>query len=674
MHLHKTLSFILVLVILSAPLAASAQTTAFASIQAPDSSGFPTIEFFLDAHNAQGDFIRGLGASDVSVMENGVQLPVEEISELKPGVQFVVSINPGPSFAVRNSKAISRFDTIRGTLATWAKSRVGSNIDDLSLVINNGPEVSHVSDSRTWLERLEAAEIDARKAVPNLDGLFRAVTIVNDPTPRQGMERVILFITPPIESNMIEPLDNLIMQAKLQDVAVHILLVSSAGGFQTAGVKRLMDLAAQTGGSFFAYSGDEIIPDPELLLHEYRSIYQVSYHSAIVSGGEHQVAVNVETPDGTLASNAQNIKIDLQPPIPAFIAPPIEILRQSASEDDKEQPAAKSAKLTAYEPAQQVIQVVFDFPDGRKRSIVATSLSVDGVKIVENTSPPFDSFAWDLSGFETNGTHLLQVQVVDEFGISGTSVDIPVNIRIKGMALNRWAVLLDNTPILIGLGVIVSGSILLLVLLLGGRLRPKALRVSQTRRQKVDVVTQPVPGSEDFLGESHHSSWADRLQKQHRSAQPKALALLYRIGDTGGVVDSAPFAMISQELLIGTEANWAGLVLHDSSVEKRHARLVRETDGCFHLHDEGSISGTWINYTPVSKNGAGVEHGDIIHIGKVGFRFNLRAPVHVRQPVVTDPSAQHLVDIPGLYVKTGESSSEDNSSSELENNSDPDRD
>jgi pSer/pThr/pTyr-binding forkhead associated (FHA) protein len=34
--------------------------------------------------------------------------------------------------------------------------------------------------------------------------------------------------------------------------------------------------------------------------------------------------------------------------------------------------------------------------------------------------------------------------------------------------------------------------------------------------------------------------------------------------------------------------------------------------------------GTWVNYTPVSQEGVNVEDGDLIHIGRVGFRFRVR--------------------------------------------------
>jgi hypothetical protein len=50
--------------------------------------------------------------------------------------------------------------------------------------------------------------------------------------------------------------------------------------------------------------------------------------------------------------------------------------------------------------------------------------------------------------------------------------------------------------------------------------------------------------------------------------------------------------------------------------------------------DEGSIAGTWINYAPVSRQGLCLQHGDLVHIGRVGFRYTQRKPKHIRKPIV----------------------------------------
>ncbi len=75
-------------------------------------------------------------------------------------------------------------------------------------------------------------------------------------------------------------------------------------------------------------------------------------------------------------------------------------------------------------------------------------------------------------------------------------------------------------------------------------------------------------------------------------------------------------------------------VIDDPSIEGLHAQLKREPDGVFRLSDAGSIGGTWVNYTPVSQEGVCLEHGDLIHFGRVGFRFQLRDAKQVRKPVL----------------------------------------
>jgi len=39
--------------------------------------------------------------------------------------------------------------------------------------------------------------------------------------------------------------------------------------------------------------------------------------------------------------------------------------------------------------------------------------------------------------------------------------------------------------------------------------------------------------------------------------------------------------------------------------------------------DLGSEAGTWVNYAPVSAEGSQLRHGDLLHIGRVAFRFLL---------------------------------------------------
>ena len=70
-------------------------------------------------------------------------------------------------------------------------------------------------------------------------------------------------------------------------------------------------------------------------------------------------------------------------------------------------------------------------------------------------------------------------------------------------------------------------------------------------------------------------------------------------------------------------------MLNSPTVDGLHARLFRNAEGEFTLSDQNSIAGTWINYAPVNRNGAPLRHGDLIHMGKVVFRFELTDPSQV---------------------------------------------
>jgi predicted component of type VI protein secretion system len=139
----------------------------------------------------------------------------------------------------------------------------------------------------------------------------------------------------------------------------------------------------------------------------------------------------------------------------------------------------------------------------------------------------------------------------------------------------------------------------------------------------------------------------DRLQWSQHHAAPKAYAFLAPVAGVDSADTIPPIPLTFDEISLGSNPSQASLVLNDASVEGRHACLTRQEDGSFRLADEGSIAGTWVNYTPVSKEGTRLEHGDLVHIGRVGFRFTIRKPTQVRKPiVVVEPVANETSQEP----------------------------
>jgi hypothetical protein len=609
---------------------ASAQAGGGAALSNLNTEAFPRIQAYLDVHDAQGNFIHGLSADQVRILEDDKPRPVTQFRELRPGVQVVVAINPGPSFAIRNNKAISRYNIIKDTLRAWATSRLGSNIDDLSLLITDGPAASHTSNPAQWISALDTEQVDPRTARADLDILFRAAGLVSDPLPRPGMTRVILFITAPPEGQSDQSLDNLAAQVREQRVPIFIWMVSSTGAFSTQGAQQLMDLSEQTGGKFFTFTGDETLPSPEEYFEPLRHIYSLEYDSGVSTSGAHQVLAQIETGEASIETPPESYEIELQPPKPAFISPPLEIKREAPADSDNGPESSQSDGGLA--PQKQFLQVVFEFPDGRMRSLVYSALLVDGSIVAENSQAPFDQFTWDLETYTASGLHQLKVQARDALGLTGSSAEIPVQVSVEETTQGPLGGFQQNLPVLGGLMLALAGAVLLLVLVIGGKIRPRAHRAARNRRRS-DPVTQPVHFTTE-PSPHRRAGWANRLQWPQRGAGPQAFAYLYTIHDPDQPDTVPPIPITTDEVTLGSDQGMSSLLLDDPSVEALHARITRQEDGSFRLSDVGSIAGTWVNYTPVSKGGTRLEHGDLIHIGRIGFRFMLRKSTASRKPVI----------------------------------------
>ncbi|MGE5222528.1 MAG: FHA domain-containing protein [Omnitrophica WOR_2 bacterium] len=617
---------------------AAAQTAATASLSAPDPKAFPTIETYLDVRNASGQFVHGLDASSLQIIENGQPAPLTGISELRPGVQLVVALNPGPAFAVHNSQGVSRLQIIEGYLSQWAQSRQGSSLDDLSLLVT-GAEIgkSHISDPTEWLNLLTASAAENPDAVPNFDTLVQAVDLAADKVQRPGMGRAVLFITPAPNNQGARAIQNLVERAKQQDITIFVWMVAPAGAPLPEAAKTLQDLTTQTGGAFSTLSGEESPPDIEALIQPLRSIYQVRYTSASSGNGERQVYASLQVDGQVITTTARTYSLDIQPPDPAFINPALEIVRKA--------PATVDATEKAYEvpvedlqPGSQDLHILVDFPDGRIRPLAATRLLVDGKVVAENLTAPFDQFKWDLSQYGTSGEHLLKVEATDSLGLTGVSLETAVQVNVNRPAPTVVDAVTRNIPALAGLGVVVIGAVVLLGLVLGGQIQPYAELIRKQRLRRKTKLAKEAKAKE----EAAHSrpSWANRLQWPQKRAVPLAYAYLARISDPVHQPTAPPVPITAEEVTLGSDPNQSTLVLNDPSVAPLHARLKRLEDGCFTLADQGSVAGTWINYTPVSPEGMKLEHGDLVHIGRLEFRFNLRKPAYTRKPVVTASNIQ----------------------------------
>jgi hypothetical protein len=632
--------WLLFLLLLSGVFSARAEGDITAVLYPPQLDEFPMITAYLDLRAAQGEFIKGLGHEQIRIVENGDYLELTGLEELRMGAQFALVINPGPPFAIRDAQGRSRFDRLVEGLQKWAQNQTARGDQDfLSLFAPGGFERVHLENTLEWVEGLESYSADFRSSQPNFDILTRAVDMAGIPLTRPAMGRGVLLVTSPPEGNLEIGVQTLAERARQQGVHISVWLVSSSDHFDSPGSLQLSELAHQTGGGFFTFSGVEDFPDLDDYLERIRDGYRIQYKSRALTQGEHQVNLEIKIGGETLTTQTRDFSLDIQPPNPILLSVPDQIQRVGVLTN-------RSNEIDISPPFQE-LEILVDFPDGKPRSIISSFLLVDGEIADDNHTHPFDKFQWDISKYTESGVHIVQVHVVDDLGLSGSSIEIPVTVSVVLPKRTIWMVIAQNGTLLAGFSVVFSGAILLIVFIVGGRLNParfrkglrnepptNPLRVFHPGRSTSDPLTQPVRGADEKLDDStgRLPQWINRLPWPQRQVSSPAFAYLMQFSETDKGANPTPIPLTVERVIFGRDPFKAGIVLQAASVESVHARLEREGP-TYRLSDAGSVAGTWVNYTPVSQEGTLLEHGDLIHIGRVGFRFTLHASA--RKAVIT---------------------------------------
>ena len=612
--MRRTLPFLLVIALLfTGLLPAWAQSTARLSLFDLQTDAFPTITVGLDVFDPAGVFITGLTSDAITLLEDDQPRPLTSLQELQPGTEFALALDPGPFFAYQDSNAVTRFDKVNKALQDWCSSHSDALGDDLSLVPTGGIASTHLVTTAEFSSALAAYKPDLQKSNSDPATLSSALDVVSGATPRAGMKPIVLYITSVPSADDIPALNNLAQRAVDQHVRVQVWVVSSQAFFSTSGATALKDLAIRTGGEAVFFSGEEALPSPETYLAALRHSYLLTYASGILASGQHSLTVQVTLNGEAIPAAPLSFPLDVQPPNPMLVSPPAQIVRSA--------PDVHTTALASFVPTSQPIKIIVEFPDGRTRPLVRTALYVDGQKVAENTTEPFDQFNWDVSGMETSGQHLLSVEAVDSFGLSKTSIGVPVTVTIVRPQAGLVPFLSRNSQWLALAAIFIAGLGLGVTLTLSLRRKHRPARASG--RAQADPLTQAVQDSEKRSG----------LRLPWGRSSRQAEAYLVRLREDGQAITSPSIPLTTSEMIFGSDPLRASRILDDPSVSPLHARL-RFSHGEYILSDEGSTAGTWVNYEQLNAPRS-LKHGDVLQIGRFSYRFMLRVPPERPAPTVT---------------------------------------
>jgi hypothetical protein len=244
---------------------------------------------------------------------------------------------------------------------------------------------------------------------------------------------------------------------------------------------------------------------------------------------------------------------------------------------------------------------------------------------------PFDRIDFPIAAFG-NGSYALRVQAVDELGIAGTSKPLSVKVLEDRPPL-PLPTPIPTPPPCQGVGCIVDPqntrwltlaalalALLALFFAIFVLLRKPAVRMSvqQAVTGTIKAVTQPFT--------------LDRRMKGHQAAKARLVLV------EGDASLPQSVEIVGSNTRIGRDSSLSNVVLDDPRVSRYHCRIAEEGDDIFRIYDEGSTSGTYVNYKPVDIRGQVLQHGDQVHIGPIGMRFEISRPGE--QPEATEPATE----------------------------------
>jgi len=590
----------------------------------PELGQFPQIGFYIEAFDAQNQRLVDLQPAQVKVIEDGAERPLTQFERVEPGLQFIVAINAAPLMATRLTGG-TIYEEIQKSLVAWAQVQIPGDLNDFSLVTNSGQRIVDSTNPQEWVTAVQSYKPDFLKAEPGLTSLNLAVGLLSNPPPRPLMRRVILYITPLPDSASLAALPNVASQATALGAVVFVWLVAPPGMENSPAAGALAQMASATGGAFFDY-GSTKLPEPEAFLYPLRYLYHGRYASGVTKGSEHRLVVKIDREDLQLSSSELVFPLEILPPNPIFRSPPAQITRSRVQSTDQN----SQQELV---PPSQLIQILIEFPDHHERQLKRSRLFVDGVQVAENTRAPFDQFEWNLVSLTTSGEHILKVELEDELGLSGSTIDTKVNVEVEPQPQLGWREMITKQSLVIVGSLLAAAVVLGMVLVLAGRRRGRDGSPRRKRKDLIDPVSQPVSVRRERPARQKPASTLAQTQPRavNNTTTP---ARLVRLSESGHPMQSGAIAISRHEVTFGSDPQQSICVLDSPSVSGLHARLNQLPDGKFILSDAGSIAGTWVNYAPVSSQGVRLEHGDLVHIGRVAFRFELSAPRQTRQATV----------------------------------------
>lgn len=599
-----------------------------------DASEFPSIVFRLEALDGANDRIEDL--QGLALFEAGHPITEFDAQPLDVGVDLFFVIDANTTIEDRDEAGgDSRREKVRDSIIRYADRFMDpTQLDRVTLIVPEGPS-GRFLDRPSMVFANEVINAINFYQPDQLDdvALDRLLFMALDEAARtadEGRHQAIVLFSNAANLADYPDTQEFLNRAQEQGVTVHTVILGSRADAHE--IDQATMLAEPTGGDI-VHMPDPVATD-ELYdkLQRRGTLTEIGYRSQLDTSGAHVISAELAGAQGeasvdVVVEPAQvHLAVDNSRPI----------LRVAT---DSETP------LEMIEPTHQPLVAQVEWPDEHPRAVESATLLVDSVEYpLDGSVLDADgilTFDWDISALQ-DGVYPLQVQVVDELGLIGISPPLPLTIEIQRpvaaaveepTAVGRPTAppatpvpaVDDGRPsdtlVIAGAGVVLSVALVVILVVI--------ILLWRSRRQVPAAVPvqAPVPPVQPAAPPPVAAPVVAQPEPGVTQIEMPDFAVVKNAGAYLEVLENAPehasfIPLSGNNILLGRDPRRVAITFKDRSVSRLHARIL-ESYGTYRIYDEGSASGTYVNYERVSLAPRTLADKDQIHFGRVHLRFHL---------------------------------------------------
>jgi len=607
-----------------------------------DASKFPEVSVWVSVSDAAGSRVSKLAANDFVLREDGVEVR-PSVSDAEAGLQVVFLMDTAYNVQKKGKSGKPYLEEMRDAIKSFAadpwmheppapvvdrvtvlaalNQKGRTRVTDVQVVVDDKVFHNDVKNGLDLYRRPDQGVTNLYEML--LKGLERFPQSTQVPAPN----RMLVVFSDGIDLTTFYQIDDVATRAKRLNVPIYAVQLNQ----NPEGISHMQALARESLGSY--YTSPQNLDDLWKQLAGQHTQYKLTYTSTRSSSDYRKVSVQIGSAEDRcdLVVDLCRFQVQLQPPSVSIVSPEPDAL--ITRKTDKPEPGPNDFDLR-YQP----VQVEFSWPDNHQRPLREARLIVNGITVSSTAqiSGTAVAFSWDMSTFK-DGLNTLQVEAEDALDPPLIGQSGPVTIRLNSIIPTPIPTppptptprpcpgnFVQALPCQLG-QFVEQGTrgeflprVTLVTLALSLATLALAIYIYFRRPTVVQVVQAAATSIRAKAKELTVPFYLDRSRVRGERQGKAFLTVL------AGSDDKGPFELISENTRLGRDDSLVQVVFNDLSVSRLHARISEEQDGMFRIYDEGSMSGTYVNYEPIPMTGQWLQHNDIINLGRVQLQFQLR--------------------------------------------------